>query len=103
MKKKGFIIFASIITALAFLTGATIGISYAAAIAKYDREILNYSGKLICPMGDFIQPWMCEQWEVEDFEAHLDNLSAAGFDTVLWQYSVVLTERTPISTTPPTA
>lgn len=89
MKKKGFIIFVSIITALALLIGAAIGINYAVAAAKYDREILHYDGELICPTGDFIQPWMCEGWEVEDFKAHLDNLSDAGFDTVLWQYSVV--------------
>lgn len=89
MKKKGLIIFVSIVTALAIFVGAAVGIDYAVAVAKYNKEILNYDGEIICPMGDFIQPWMCEGWEVQDFEAHLGILSDAGFDTVLWQYSVI--------------
>ena len=69
--------------------GVTVGANYKSENSIYDKEFLNYSGDIITPTGDFIQPWMCEDWEVSDYEAHLDLLAEAGYDTVLWQYSVV--------------
>ena len=37
--------------------------------------------------GDFIQPPMCENWGVAEFDAHFDMLKEAGIDTFILQWS----------------
>lgn len=78
-----------IVFTLSFAAVCCFGTVRADANKVYREAFEGFTGRIIKPTGDFMQPWMCEGWEVADFEAHLDILKEAGYDTVLWQYTVV--------------
>ncbi|HPD02421.1 MAG TPA: DUF4434 domain-containing protein [Clostridia bacterium] len=88
-RKSALIALIVIVTTLAAFSAVFVGVRYGTAAAVFKKEFLGCEGEIKAPSGDFIQPWMCEGWELSDFENHLDKLAEAGYDTVLWQYTVV--------------
>ena len=47
--------------------------------------------KLI-PKADFIQPWFCGYWTVEEWQSHFEKLILAGFDELIIQGSISITD-----------
>ena len=40
------------------------------------------------PEADFIQPWFCEYWSVEQWESHIEKMISAGYNELIIQNSI---------------
>jgi hypothetical protein len=69
-------------TIIALSVAIIISVSILVAIDVRKDDSVN----LAIPHADFIQPWVCEDWTVSDFESYMDDLSEARYNTIIFQY-----------------
>lgn len=56
--------------------------------------ILNYIylvtslNKSFLPKADYIQPWFCEYWTIEQWESHINKMISAGYNELIIQGSI---------------
>jgi hypothetical protein len=44
--------------------------------------------KKFLPKADYIQPWFCEYWTVEQWESHINKMISAGYSELIIQGSI---------------
>ncbi|MBR2967014.1 MAG: DUF4434 domain-containing protein [Clostridia bacterium] len=74
--------------ALAIVLVATLATFGIVALCSYNGASKNLGEEVLLPTVDFVQPWMVEWYTENDYQLYFENLAKAGYDTVIFQYSV---------------
>ena len=85
--KKGTKIFLAVIASIIAFVLAVIIVNSIRYSVTYNKNIKNYDSEIIVPSYDFVQPWLVIDWEVEDWEEHIDTLKSVGYTGIIFQYS----------------
>jgi len=86
MKKKTKIFFCVILSLIAIIF-ISILVSNIRYQLIYKNQIASLDNNTLTPSFDFIQPWMAADFEVEDWENHIDTLKEVGYQGLIFQYS----------------